>query len=68
MLMHCDRCNGEMYLDTYVDLQDDTGHFSFHAWRCLNCGYVYDPVIAANKKLHPAPMVGKNRKQVVGIN
>jgi len=68
MHMHCERCSGEMILDTYMDLMDDTGHFTFKAWRCLNCGCVFDPVIAANRKLHPAPVDGKRRKHIVGVN
>jgi hypothetical protein len=57
-----------MVWERFVDLYDDTGHFNFRGWRCLICGHVYDPVISANRKLHPAPVGGKKRKCVVGVN
>jgi len=66
--MECQRCQSGMILERFADLNDDTGHFNFRAWRCLICGHIYDAVISANRKLHPAPTNTKKRKSVVGVN
>jgi len=47
--MHCPRCNGLMSLTRFYDLRDDTGTFSFVAWRCISCGEVLDSVIYRNR-------------------
>jgi hypothetical protein len=38
-----------MTLDYMVDLYDDGGVFGITPWRCLICGEITDPVIAANR-------------------
>lgn len=47
--MNCAKCGGVMTPDYMVDLHDDCGVFSITPWRCMICGEVTDPVIAANR-------------------
>ncbi|HXN05881.1 MAG TPA: hypothetical protein VN944_02330 [Nitrospiria bacterium] len=63
--MTCTRCTGEMIIEKFQDIQDDTGKMTFFGWRCLICGEIFDPVIHTNRKLHPPPLVGKNRKLII---
>jgi len=51
--MDCARCRGPMVRERMLDLLDDSGRFVFDAWRCLNCGEVWDPVIRANRAAPP---------------
>jgi hypothetical protein len=66
--MQCTKCKGQMILEEFLDLRDDTGRFTFHGWRCLICGEISDPVIRANRKLRMTPLNTRNRKSVVGVN
>jgi len=66
--MQCTRCKGQMILEKFMDLRDDTGRFSFHGWRCLICGEVSDPTIQAHRKQQTPPMISRRRKSVVGVN
>lgn len=43
--MQCQRCQGYMVGDHFMDLLNVTGEMVFNGWRCLNCGAVIDPVI-----------------------
>lgn len=43
--MKCQRCDGLMVVDHYIDMEDDSGHLWLRAWRCLTCGEVVDPRI-----------------------
>lgn len=61
--MECPRCQGFMTPSLFEDLHDDTGSLSFSAWRCVACGEVLDPVIAANRSKHCRPMLGRSRKK-----
>ncbi len=47
--MCCQRCNGLMIRDSFVDIRDDTGRLKFEGWRCLNCGEVVDPVVLTHR-------------------
>ena len=60
--MTCIRCDGLMVMDRFDDVRDDTGHYNFHAWRCLVCGEVIDPVIISNRQNHIKPFPHRNRK------
>jgi hypothetical protein len=43
--MKCQRCDGLMVVDHYIDMEDDSGHLWLRAWRCVTCGEVVDPRI-----------------------
>lgn len=54
--MTCHRCRGLLVNDqsafiTHYDLRAESG-FTGSTLRCINCGYVEDPVVRANR-LHP---------------
>ncbi|MDH4228992.1 MAG: hypothetical protein OEW11_04485 [Nitrospirota bacterium] len=51
--MDCPRCCGPLVAERFVDLLDDSGQMRVNLWRCLNCGYVCDPVILANQARRP---------------
>ncbi|MBI3351142.1 MAG: hypothetical protein HY036_01040 [Nitrospirae bacterium] len=63
--MQCHRCKGEMVVEKFQDFNDDTGRLNFHGWRCLICGEIFDPVIYSNRRQHPPPLIGKNRKLII---
>ena len=44
--MHCRRCQGLMWTETFFDLQLNA---QFQGWRCLACGNVWDPIIGDNQ-------------------
>ena len=63
--MPCQRCNGLLVHETFDDLRVETGHI-FPAIRCINCVYIEDSVVRANrlrppvaKRSEPHGMVGK---------
>jgi hypothetical protein len=69
--MRCSRCKGQMNLEDFQDIRDDTGKFSFQGWRCLICGEVFDPIIQAHRKQSVPPMnsrVSKKKIHGVGVN
>ncbi len=43
--MNCQRCNGLMVVDHFIDMEDDSGHLWMRGWRCVTCGEVVDPKI-----------------------
>lgn len=46
--MICQRCDGLMVQERYDDLEYGSAGYEISAWRCLNCGAIVDPVIAAH--------------------
>lgn len=54
--MTCERCNGCMARDHFLDLQESGGEWWLEGWRCINCGHVFDPVLEKNRRLHAAAM------------
>lgn len=55
--MVCHRCHGLLVNDqsalmTHYDLRAETG-FTGSTIRCINCGYVEDPVVRANRLSQP---------------
>ena len=61
--MRCPRCQGTMVPDTFEDICDDTGSFSFSGWRCVTCGEILDAVIARNREFRREPLLGRARKK-----
>lgn len=47
--MACTRCDGFLVPDEFVDLLEMTGPMEFQGVRCLNCGYIGDAKILANR-------------------
>lgn len=57
--MQCSKCKGQMNLEDFMDIRDDTAKFSFQGWRCLICGEVDDPIIQAHRRKQVPPMVSR---------
>ncbi len=49
--MVCQRCRGLLVRETFGDLREEVG-CKCPATRCINCGYIEDSVVRANR-LHP---------------
>lgn len=47
--MTCSRCTGLMTVDSFIDMEEDTGQLWLSAYRCLNCGQVTDPGVIRNR-------------------
>lgn len=47
--MTCSRCSGLMTVDSFIDMEEDTGQLWLSAYRCLNCGQVTDPGVIRNR-------------------
>lgn len=60
--MTCRRCQGHMEPITLKDVDDPTSRLP--GWRCLLCGEMMDPGIAANRHGHQDPI--KNRARPPG--
>jgi hypothetical protein len=54
--MTCQRCQGCMARDHFLDLQQSGGEWWMEGWRCINCGHVFDPVVEQNRRLHAEVM------------
>lgn len=53
--MDCERCNGRMMPDRYVDHRDDEEPVRELPWRCVNCGNVVDAGILQNRAAQAVP-------------
>jgi hypothetical protein len=51
--MLCQRCSGLLVRETFDDLREGTGCLC-PAIRCINCGYIEDSVVRANRLRPPA--------------
>jgi hypothetical protein len=51
--MVCQRCSGLLVREIFDDLSAEAG-ITFMATRCVNCGYIEDSVVCANR-LHHSP-------------
>jgi hypothetical protein len=68
--MTCHRCRGLLVNDqstliTHYDLSEVTGYMGTIMIRCINCGYVEDPVVRANRLRVPEadqPAVVRTRR------
>ena len=45
--MTCHRCTGLMVRERFDDIEFGSAGHEIFGWRCLNCGAIVDPVIAA---------------------
>ena len=51
--MICQRCRGLLVRETFGDLREEAGCMCT-ATRCINCGYIEDSVVRANRLRLPA--------------
>lgn len=51
--MICQRCKGLLVHETFGDLREEAGCMC-PATRCINCGYIEDSVVRANRLRPPA--------------
>ena len=50
--MRCERCNGLMVREQFEDLGGlGSADREYAGWRCVNCGAIVDPVMAAHRRL-----------------
>jgi hypothetical protein len=56
--MTCRRCQGCMARDHFLDLHESGGDWWLEGWRCINCGFVFDPVIEKNRMLQAVALAG----------
>jgi len=60
--MQCQRCQGYMINDHFMDILNVSGEMDFTGWRCLNCGDITDPIIASHhESAECAPTKSKRR-------
>ncbi|TKS63137.1 MAG: hypothetical protein EWM73_01792 [Nitrospira sp.] len=64
--MRCQRCQGCMISDYFMDLRNVSGELDFKGWRCLNCGDISDPVIVRHHQL-AAIVPAKSKRRWWGI-
>ena len=55
--MKCVRCQGLMVKAHMLDFEGGFGDRWAETLRCVNCGHVYDPVIARNRLAKPEPLL-----------
>src|SRR5262245_25140616 len=63
--MRCQRCQGCMISDHFMDLLTGSSELDFKGWRCLNCGEITDPVIVHNQQLVVSIPAKSKRRWVV---
>ena len=51
--MICQRCRGLLVRESFGDLRGEAG-CTYPAIRCINCGYIEDAVVRANRLHSPA--------------
>ncbi|MGH7181290.1 MAG: hypothetical protein ACREJN_04850 [Nitrospiraceae bacterium] len=64
--MRCQRCQGYMVSDHFMDLLNLKGELDCNGWRCLNCGAVIDPVIVRHHQSAPSAR-SKSRRRWWGV-
>jgi hypothetical protein len=52
--MLCQRCRGLLVREVFDDFRRETSRL-YRATRCINCGYIEDSVVRANRLRPPAP-------------
>ena len=67
--MTCQRCDGLMVPERYDDLERGSAGYGSSGWRCLNCGAIVDPVIAAHhqtaRKTEPSQLWQQRLKELL---
>jgi hypothetical protein len=54
--MRCARCSGLMVRERFEYLGGlGSSDYEYAGWRCINCGAIVDPVIAAHRRLASQP-------------
>lgn len=48
--MVCHRCSGLMVREDLEDFDFGSGGYEPVGWRCVNCGAIVDPLIAAHQR------------------
>ena len=54
--MTCQRCQGCMARDHFLDLQESGGDWWLEGCRCINWGHASDPVLERTRLLHAAAL------------
>jgi hypothetical protein len=62
--MKCERCNGLMLEDHFMDMKDLSEGMWVSSWRCMNCGHAADPIMIANRQRH-APLLQVRQEEMV---
>lgn len=66
--MRCQRCQGYMISDHFMDLLNVSGEIDFIGWRCLNCGDIINPAIARHhQSVGSAPAKSRRRWWGLGL-
>lgn len=65
--MMCRRCQGHMTRDHFLDIQESGGEWWLEGWRCINCGYVCDPVLERNRMAHAAALASTTIQAAVDV-
>ena len=60
--MVCQRCRGLLVCETFDDLSSGTDSL-YRATRCINCGYIEDAVVRANRVRRSENMRGSLRRR-----
>ncbi|GEM_PF-986712 len=55
-MTNCSRCAGCMIEDFLLDMEDSSGPMWLKAWRCMNCGNIYERVLQQNRLAKEAQM------------
>ena len=61
--MACQRCRGLLVRETFDGLSQEAGIMCL-ATRCINCGYIEDSVVRANRLHPPAAKRAVDRRMV----
>jgi hypothetical protein len=62
--MSCIRCRGLLVPHDFLNLYGGVGRWLFQGWRCVNCGFMDDPVMRMNRMPHAA--MTSNRPERTG--
>ena len=55
-MTNCSRCEGCMIEDFLLDMEDSSGPMWLKAWRCMNCGNIYERGLRQNRLAKEAQM------------